>query len=124
MTIKTQESIDLIFKHTHEEFKGIERGEKYIRCCPTYLYGPIKALPDDVFAIELEKAERREICEKRDEMLQPIMAKYNLSDIFESTKRSRDDIDSLLDFVSLGGALTNLEELRTDIVTANVVFPS
>lgn len=59
----TKKEIDLIYKHTHSDFKGIREGRKCVLyfdkdfgTCST----PIEFLPKNEFKIRLEQAKKKE----------------------------------------------------------------
>ena len=59
---KTQKNINLIYKHTHKDFKGINYNEK----CVMYYNngttsGPISTMPDDIFHEFLRNAKAKEL---------------------------------------------------------------
>lgn len=125
MKTYSQADIDLIWKHTHSDFKGSDGVEKCIMY-PAHLggLGPIKGLPEDVFQDKLAYAQRKEICSKRDMALIPIMRKHGALDAFESTMQWRDTLDDVISLASCVVDESKMGALIEDIKEAGVIFPN
>jgi len=58
---KTKKNINLVYKHTHKDFKSIRDGVKY---CMWYdngtVSGPIEDMPDDLWHIRLRSSKKKE----------------------------------------------------------------
>jgi len=121
MTSKTKTNINLIWKHTHKDFKGKCSIEKSIMTRGSF--GPISHLSDMEFKEELQYAQRKEIRLQRDKALKPIFASHNINPAYlTSTDQGRNtlnDVISLINFVLTGDLATQAIEA---VKSAGIAF--
>lgn len=95
---RTDKNIGLIWKHTHQDFKGSSAGERSIMWhCGSRgsVISPISNLPDDVFLSRLNSAIRAEVCEIRDKKLKPIYTEFGLASLFSQTAQFRESLETV-----------------------------
>ncbi|MCS0096519.1 MULTISPECIES: hypothetical protein [Vibrio] len=123
-TERTPEQIELIWKHTHKDMKGVSNGVKTIVYpAPYSCLGTVEDLPEDAYQDKLRYARYKECCEKRDEKLRPIMVEHGVIEHFDSTMQWRDELDDVAVFAGFTLQGEALEALLTDVKAADITYP-
>lgn len=121
---KTQENCDLIWKHTHKDFKGTLGGEKSIMYpAPHSCIGTVMGMPDDLFDEKLRWAKHSEVVCKCDVELSKIMNVHGLLEAYNSTRQWRESLKDIMTFVSFCVDEEKQMLIKNDILASDVVFP-
>lgn len=123
--LKTPENIDLIWKHTSDDFRGITDGTKtvlYNQNGGTVL-GSIEGMPSDVFAKQLKYAKWKEVCSQRDKKLKPIYKTFGLEPMFTGTNQWRGDFKTVLEIFKAHKGEELAKRVSDAIRDAYVPFP-
>lgn len=121
---KTQENCDLIWKHTHRDYKGTLGGEKSIMYpAPHSCIGTVKDMPDELFDEKLRWANHKEVELSCDVALSQIMKNYGLFETYNSTNQWRQSIEDVMTFVSFSVNEEMQVAIKNDIVKAGIKFP-
>ena len=123
--LKTPENIDLIWKHTSDDFRGITGGTKtvlYNQNGGTVL-GSIEGMPSDVFAKQLKYAKWKEVCVQRDKKLKPIYKTFGLEPMFTGTNQWRGDFKTVLEIFKAQKGEDVAKRVSDAIRDAYVPFP-
>ena len=123
--LKTPENIDLIWKHTSDDFRGITGGTKtvlYNQNGGTVL-GSIEGMPSDVFAKQLKYAKWKEVCVQRDKKLKPIYKTFGLEPMFTGTNQWRGDFKTVLEIFKAQKGEDVAKRVSDVIRDAYVPFP-
>ncbi|MCT8873764.1 hypothetical protein [Shewanella xiamenensis] len=123
---KTPENINLIWKHTHTDFKSANGGKKSVMWLENgaTVLGPITQMPHQQFIERLSFSQRKETCFERDRKLKKIYIDFGLGEFFASTGQFRETFQEVLDsFIACIGTEV-LERVSNVIRDAFVVFPS
>ena len=89
--MRSTAQINLIYKHTHRDYKSNRDG---IKCIMYYdqgtTSGPIAEMPESKFKDKLAFAEKQEIKAKRDKTLMPIFKKFGIESYLKGSHQWRD----------------------------------
>jgi hypothetical protein len=121
MTNRTLKNINLIWKHTHADFKGECSKEKSIMARGAI--GPIATLPDEVFSDCLSFAKRKEIRLKRDKALIPIFCRFNIDPSYiTSTEQGRDSLSDVIGIINYALKGNGTSKAIKAVEDANITF--
>ena len=134
--MRTQQQINLIYRHTHKDSRGITAGSKSVMYFGDNgtTVGAIASLPEHVLQDKLDYAQRKEIRVKRDKALMPIFKKFNITELITGSEQWRDTeketISMILSASSEGNRnLNNLtpemaQECIEIVKAANITYPN
>jgi len=121
MKNRTQADIDLIWKHTHPDFKGECAIEKNIMTRGSI--GPISTLPEKTFCESLRYAKRKEIRVQRDRLLKPLFERFNINSAYlTSTDQGRDTLEDVISIIKYTTDGQNTLDAIKAIKAANIIF--
>lgn len=123
--LKTPENIELIWKHTSDDFRGMTGGIKTVMFNQNggTVLGSIEGMPCDVFTRQLKYAKWKEVCVQRDKKLKPIYKSFGLEAMFTGTNQWRGDFKTVLEVFREHGGEDVAKRVADAIRNAYVPFP-
>ncbi|WP_390240856.1 hypothetical protein [Vibrio sp. R78045] len=96
MSSRNKQDIQLIFKHTHRDYRGFQFGEiMYGHPEKGTVIGSIELMPESVFQSKLAIAKRAELREQRDEKLKPILEEFGIAAVLKHSAQFRDTLEEV-----------------------------
>ncbi len=117
----SKKDMDLVWKHTHADFKGVTEGTRMVMYpAPYFGLGTLEDYPEDAFKDKLLYAQRKEKWLAISSKLRNLAKKYGVLIEFESTEQWRESRNDVETFFSCILSKSRLNDFMADVDAAEI----